>query len=399
MQDREETLGPEHIELAPWPHFDEEMVRSVEAVLRSGKVNQWTGGEVRTFEREYAEALGIGHAIAVANGTVALELALVALGIGAGDEVITSPRASIASASCAVMRGALPAFADVDPDSQNITAMAIEQAITPRTRAIVTVHLAGWPCEMDPILELAEKHGLYVVEDCAQAHGATYKGRPVGTMGHVGCFSFCQGNIITTGGEGGLAVTNDAELWSRMWSHKDHGKSYDAVFNRKWPPGFRWLHESFGTNWRLTEIQAALGRAQLRRLPDWVEARGRNAAALAEGLSPVPGLRVPVPSAHVRHAYCRFCCFVRPEHLRAGWDRDRIVAEITTRGVPCTIGVCPEVYPESALDTGMPPDSRLPVARELGATSLMLPVHPTLTERDIGRMADVVRDVVLTASG
>ena len=242
-----------------WPEYAEDEIEAVARVLRSGRVNYWTGEDVREFEREFADELGISRAIALANGTVSLELALEALGIGSGDEVITTPRTFIASASCAIMRGAMPMFADVDPESQNITAQTIERLISPRTRAIVLVHHAGWPCEMDAILELASAKGITVIEDCAQASGARYKGRPVGVFGTFGSFSYCQDKIISTGGEGGMLVTESQELWSRAWSFKDHGKSFDAMSRKADGPAFRWVHESFGTNWRMTGMQAAIG--------------------------------------------------------------------------------------------------------------------------------------------
>jgi hypothetical protein len=203
---------------APWPWFDAEVIEAAMEPLRSGKVNYWTGDEGRQFESEYAASVGCKYAVVVANGTVALELALYALGIGPGDEVVTTSRTFIASASCAVMRGATPVMADVDAESQNITADTVRAAITPRTRAIIAVHLAGWPCDMDPILEVAREHNLVVIEDCAQAHEARYKERPVGSMGAINAFSFCQDKIMTLGGEGGLITTNDEELWSRAWA-------------------------------------------------------------------------------------------------------------------------------------------------------------------------------------
>lgn len=251
---------------APWPFFADDEIEAAVQVLRSGRVNYWTGTVGRLFEKEFAAFVGCDHAVAVVNGTAALECALKALGIGPGDEVITTSRTFIASASCAVMLGARPVIADVDHDSQNITAESISRVLTPRTKAIVAVHLAGWPCEMDEILALAHERGIKVVEDCAQAVGATYKGRPIGSLGDVAAFSFCQDKIMTTAGEGGMVTTNSAELWNSMWSLKDHGKSYVAVYHREHAPGFRWLHESFGTNWRLTEVQSAVGRIQLRKL-------------------------------------------------------------------------------------------------------------------------------------
>jgi dTDP-4-amino-4,6-dideoxygalactose transaminase len=378
-----------------WPHFDDDERRAVESVLRSGRVNYWTGTEGREFEKEYAAYARARHGIALANGTVSLELALVVLGIGPGDEVITTPRSFMASASCAVSRGAVPVFADVDRDSQNITAQTIERVLTPRTKAIIPVHLAGWPCEMDDIMELARSRGISVIEDCAQANGATYKGRPVGNLGDFGSFSFCQDKIITTGGEGGMLLTDDEQMWSRAWAYKDHGKSFDAVYKREHGPGFRWLHESFGTNWRLTEMQAAIGRIQLRKLDSWVARRRAHASRMTDALKDAPALRIPVPADHIHHSYYKLYAFIDRDRLRSGWTRDRIVAEAVAAGVPCFSGSCSEIYLEKAFEGHVSrPLRRLPVAQELGETSLMFQVHPTLEMKHVDRTADVVRGVL-----
>jgi dTDP-4-amino-4,6-dideoxygalactose transaminase len=384
----------------PWPSFDEEQRAAVAAVLESGKVNYWTGGEGLAFEREYALACGVPHAVAVANGTVGLELALLALELEAGDEVIVTPRSFMASVSCAVTRGLVPVFADIDRDSQNLDALAVERAITPRTRAIIAVHLAGWPCDMEALTALAREHGLKVIEDCAQAHGAAYRGRPVGSWGDVAVFSFCQDKIITTGGEGGMLVTADPDVWARAWSYKDHGKSH--ALTREWhgsASGFRWVHDRFGTNWRLTEIQSALGRVQLRRLHDWVTTRQRLAGLLTDGLRAIPGLRVTVPPAQVAHAYYKYYAFVRPERLRKDWNRDRILEQVNAHGIPCFAGSCSEIYLEKAFDdTSWRPEQRLPVARELGETSLQFLVHPTLTSQNMLDTCAVVADVMAEAA-
>ena len=385
------------IKFAPWPYFAPDEIEAAAAVLRSGKVNYWTGEEGRSFEREFAEFTGCRYAVALANGTVALEAALRALGIGAGDEVITTSRTFVASASCAVAAGARPVIADVDSDSQNITAETIRKALTSRTKAIVAVHLAGWPCDMDSILELAHAHGLRVVEDCAQAHGATYKRRPVGSLGDVAAWSFCQDKIMTTAGEGGMVTTNSEALWASIWAYKDHGKNYDAVYCRERVPGYRWLHESFGTNWRLTEVQSAIGRVVLRKLPSWVNSRRRFASILTQRFAKLPGLRLTVPPAHVEHAYYKYYVFVRPEQLRTGWTRDRIVEAINAAGVPCFTGSCSEIYLEKAFPDDWRPGERLPIARQLGETSLMFLVHPTLDEEAICATADVVEQVMSTA--
>lgn len=383
----------------PWPYYAQDEIDAVTAALQSGKVNYWTGTEARKFEGEYALAAGCPHAVAVSNGTSALELCLEALNIPRGAEVITTPRTFIASASCVAVRGCIPVLADVDPDSQNITAATIERVITPRTKAIIPVHLAGWPCDMDSIMDLAKAHGLAVIEDCAQANGATYKGRPVGGLGHMAAFSFCQDKIITTGGEGGMVTTHDEALWSRAWSFKDHGKSHDAVYRREHAPGFRWLHESFGTNWRMTELQAAIGRHQLTKLPEWTRLRTRNAEFLRAALADLPALRTPWPGEDLGHAWYKFYTFIRPQALRPEWSRDRIMVAISELGVPCFSGSCSEIYREKAFtQAGYGPKEPLPVARELGETSLMFLVHPTLTEVAMNHACEVIKAVLRDAT-
>ena len=383
---------------SPWPSFTEEEANAVRDVILSNKVNYWTGQQCREFEKEFASWSGCAYAVALTNGTVALDLAFQALGIGAGDEVVVTSRTFLASVSSIVNTGATPVFADVAPDSQNITAETIAAVLTPRTRAIVCVHLAGWPCDMDPIMALAEKHGLKVIEDCAQAHGAKYKGRPVGSIGHVGAWSFCQDKIMTTGGEGGMVTTNDRDLWSSMWSYKDHGKSWEAVYERQHAPGFRWLHESFGTNWRMMEVQGVIGRIQLKRMAQWHDARLANARRIWDVAEQLAGLRVPAVPQDCLHAAYKCYVFVDPQSLNAEWSRDRILNEITERGVPCFSGSCSEVYLEKAFDnTSLRPQKRLPVAMDLGETSLMFMVHPTLSTAEIDKTCQVLKDVMQQA--
>lgn len=380
---------------SPWPSFTEEEASAVCDVLLSNKVNYWTGTEGRAFEKEFASWCGAEYAIALGNGTLALDLALKVLNIGPGDEVVVSPRSFIASVSCVVTAGATPVFAEVDGDSQNITAESIRAVVTPRTKAVICVHLAGWPCDMDPIMALAEEKGLYVIEDCAQAHGATYKGRSVGSIGHFGAWSFCQDKIMTTGGEGGMLTTNRRDWWQQGWAYKDHGKSWEAVYERQHQPGFRWLHESFGTNWRMLEMQAAIGRIQLQRMSNWTTQRRRNAQAIWDSARNLPGLRVPVTPDHIGHAAYKCYVFVEPERLQPGWNRDRVMAEINQLGVPCFSGSCSEIYLEKAFDnTGWRPAERLPVARELGENSLMFLVHPTLTDAAISLTCDALEEVM-----
>ena len=384
---------------SPWPSYSAEEIDAVSQVLASNKVNYWTGDLCRQFERDFADYVGSRHAVALSNGTLALDAALKALGIGPGDEVVVTPRTFIASASTVVTAGAIPVFADVDLQTQNISAETIARVLTPRTKAIIPVHLAGMPCDMDPIMDLAREHKLFVIEDCAQAHGATYKGRSVGTLGHIGAWSFCQDKIMTTGGEGGMVTTDDPDLWSSMWSYKDHGKSWEAVYERQHPPGPRLVHDSFGTNWRMLEMQAAIGLIQLGRMPEWSDRRTAIAQTIGAALSRHRVIRVPDVPNYARHAYYRLYAFVQTEHLAPGWTRDRIIDEIISNGVPCMHGSQSEVYLEGAFEgTGWRPKDRLPVARALGETSLAFLVHPTLTDAEVEKTCEVL-DSVLTAAG
>jgi dTDP-4-amino-4,6-dideoxygalactose transaminase len=383
---------------APWPHYAADEIEAVAAVLRSGKVNYWTGELSHEFEREFAQFIGVKYAVALANGTAALELALHALGIGPGDEVVVPSKTFIASASCVVRVGAIPVVADIDPDSQNITAASIANVLTARSKAVIAVHLAGWPCEMDEILALAKERALSVVEDCAQCVGARYKGRTTGSIGDIGAFSFCQDKIITTGGEGGMLVTDSRQLWEKAWSYKDHGKNYAAVFEREHPFGFRWLHQSFGTNWRLTEMQSAIGRLQMKKLPQWLALRRRNAGLLSQCLSAVPGLRLTLPPAYSEHAYYKYYLFIRPEMLRPEWNLEHILHALTAEGIPSSAGACEEIYREKAfVDTGLGPKQRLPVASRLADSSLMFTLHPGLIEQDMRDTCTAVAKVMRAA--
>ena len=384
---------------APWPSFTDEEATLVKNVLLSNKVNYWTGTECREFEKEFAAWTGTKYAIALANGTLALDLALKVLGIRPGDEVIVTPRTFLASVSCIINAGAIPIFADVDRNSQNISAETICAVLTPQTKAIICVHLAGLPCDMDPIMALAQTLGLYVIEDCAQAHGARYKGRMVGSIGHIGAWSFCQDKIMTTGGEGGMVTTDNHDWWSTMWSYKDHGKSWDAMYERPHPPGFRWVHDSFGTNWRMLEMQAVIGRIQLLRIPLWTTQRRENAERIIAICQRYPAVRVLHIPPNVQHAYYKCYIFVETEKLAEGWMRDRIISEISAKGVPCMQGTCSEVYLEKAFDnTGYRPTQRLKNAQELGETSIMFLVHPTLTTSDMDKTCKAIEEVLSIAT-
>ena len=394
-------------QFSPWPSFTQEEADAVSQVLLSNKVNYWTGTECREFEKEFAAWAGTDYAVALANGTLALDVALQAMGIGEGDEVIVTPRSFIASVSTVVNAGAIPVFADVDNNTGNISATTIAPKITDKTKAIICVHLAGWPCDMDEIMALAKQHNLWVIEDCAQAHGAKYKGKPVGSIGHVGAWSFCQDKIMTTGGEGGMVTTNDKALWQKMWEYKDHGKNYDSIYHKQHPPGFRWLHDSFGTNWRMMEMQAVIGRIQLKKMAEWTKIRTQNAKILREALTQFAGgqqfLRLPdiefhqVMGGDSVHAYYKYYVYVRPENLPENINRDSILNALNEKKIPCFSGSCSEIYLEKAFDNHPSrPNERLTVAKELGETSLMFLIHPTLTITEMQTIATTTVDVLIT---
>lgn len=379
----------------PWPSFTQEEADAVSRTILSNKVNYWTGTECREFEKEFAAYTQTKYAVALMNGTVALDVALKALNIGAGDDVIVTSRTFLASASAIVTAGANPIFADVELDSQNISRRTIETVLTPNTKAIICVHLAGWMCDMDPIMALAKEKGLYVIEDCAQAHGAMYKGKPAGSIGHVGAWSFCQDKIMTTGGEGGMVTTNDERLWKKMWSYKDHGKDFDSVYNKQHPPGFRWLHDSFGTNWRMLEVQAVIGRIQLKRMADWTAQRNKNMQFIFDSFGDTPFFTVHKPSDDYVHAAYKCYVQVNLQSLPEGWTRDRIMQVINDQQVPCYSGSCSEVYLEKAFDnTPWRPEVRLKNAVDLGETSLMFLVHPTLSENNLERCRQAIKHVI-----
>jgi len=386
-----------------WPHYGSDEIAAVTRVLRSGKVNQWTGQEVFNFEKEYARSLGVKYAVALANGSVALDMALMALGVGVGDEVIVPSRSFVASASCVALRGAIPVFCDIDRESQNINVDNIKKVFSKKTRAVIAVHLAGWPCELDSIRDYCKSKDIYLIEDCAQAHGAKYKGKSAGSFGDVSCFSFCQDKIITTGGEGGLLVTNSKRIWQKVWSFKDHGRDYGAVFRKNNSRSFIWAVSSFGSNYRMTEVQAAIGRIMLKKLDGWVEKRRKLAQILNDGFTGMPALKTTIPAKGFYHSYYKYYVYVKLEELKINWSRDKILQELADRGIVCGSGACSEVYLEKAFKDyrrklGLPIQKRFPVAKMLGETSLMFQVHPILTEADMDYIVEVMKRIMNKAS-
>lgn len=373
-----------------WPQHDADEVAAVVRVLETGRVNSLVhGDECRAFEREFADYCGMPHAISLANGTVALELAFRALGIGPGDEVVVPARSFFASASAVIAVGAVPVFADIDPSSHTIDPADADRLVTPRTKAVLCVHLAGWPCDMDALGLIAERHGLALVEDCAQAHGAALDGRKAGSFGAAAAFSFCTDKIMSTGGEGGMLLLKDQAAWRRAWAYKDHGKNV-ALLAEPWAgQAFRYVHESFGTNWRMTEMQAAIGRVQLRKLPLWLERRRRNAALLRERLEGYPLIQLPVIPDGVEHAFYKFYLMLDIDHFPAGTGRAEVIAELVRQGIPAGSGSCPDMSRELAMRQSAHPNVRpLPAAAQVGERSLMLPVDHLLDDSAMIFVAD-----------
>ena len=385
--------------LSPWPSFTKEEGNAVRKILLTNKVNYWTGTKCREFEDSFSKFANTKYAIALSNGTVALEIALRAIGIQKNDEVLVSPRTYIASASSIINCGAKPIFVDVDLNSQNIDPEKIQKHITKKTKAIICVHLAGWPCEMKEILKISKKNKLKVIEDCAQAHGAKINGKSVGSFGDIGCWSFCQDKIMTTGGEGGMVTTNSKNFWKNMWEYKDHGKSFNAMKNKTAGYAFKWVHNSIGTNFRMTEMQAAIGLIQLKRMKNWNRLRNKNQNQIWEHCKKFQSLQVPNFDAkdNIHGAYKSYV-FVNKKMLKKGWDRDKIIAEISKRNIPCFSGSCSEVYMEKAFANSVKPKKRLINARMLGETSLCFLIHPTIDKSQIELTKKIITEVMTLAT-
>jgi len=395
----------------PWPHFWPEEIEAAMEPLKEGKPNYWTGPRGLEFQKRFAEYCGSQYGIAVNSGTSALHVALAAAQIGPGDEVITPSYTFIASAMCVLQQNAVPVFADSDLKTHTISPDSIRQLLTERTRAIMPVHLYGHPAEMDEIMAIAKEHNLIVIEDCAQAHGARYKGQVVGSIGHLGAFSFCQDKIFTTGGEGGMVTTSDPEMAERARSFKDHG--YWEQERRgllEMEALYLYIHHALGFNFRMTEMQSAIGLKALERL-DWNLARRReNAELLTERIADLEAVNPPYEAPHVRHAFYKYPITLNLERLKV--DRDRFCRALQAEGLPAAIGDWPENYLEQVFQekvgygkTKCPfecPWNRQPAdyarvvcenARWLGKRTIKLQVHPTLELSDIEDVAAILRKV------
>ena len=371
------------------PFYSNKSIQKIGPLLKSGKVNYWSGNECKKFEQEFSNYLGNKYSLAVSNGSVALEMALKALSFNKRDKIIVSPRSFIMSASCTLSVGLKPVFADVD-DNGNLSIEGIKKVYSKNVRAIILVHLNGLSCDLDPIMKFAKKNKIFLIEDCSQAHGAIYKGKKVGTFGDISTWSFCQDKIISTGGEGGMISTNNKKLWLKCWSLKDHGKNYNSCFVKKHKIGFKWLHDNLGSNYRMTEMQALLGREQLKILDKQIKKRNIIANLYLNGLKDYYEkyniLKKPdfeyktsywMGSKKTRnkntHAFYRLNLYINKDKI----EQLKLIEQFNKKKINCGIGSCPEIYREKIFkNLNFYPKKRLSNAKLLGEISIVFPINP-----------------------
>jgi perosamine synthetase len=353
------------------PMIGKEEIEAVNRILESGMLTQ--GKEVEAFEKEFATYIGVKNAVAVANGTAALDLALKALGIKEGDEVITTPFTFIATANAILYQRARPVFADIDPSTYNLDPNAVLESITPKTKAIIVVHLYGQPCDMDAFLQIAEDHRLLLIEDCAQAHGAEFRGEKVGKFGDASVFSFYPTKNMTTG-EGGMVVTDRDEVAEKVRMLRDHGQSS------------KYVHEELGYNLRMTNIAAAIGRVQLRKLDLFNEKRTRNARKMIEGLKNLKSIVLPFVDSRVKHVFNQFV--VRVE------ERDYVAKRLSEMGIATAVHYPKPVHHQPLYRKLGYPEEICPNAIEASKKVLSLPVHPALSDADVERIIRALRETI-----
>ena len=382
----------------------DEEINAVVEVLKTKRLSQLVSEKIREFEEAFAEYYGVEYAIAVNSGTTALHVALAAAGVGPKNDVILPPYTFIATANAIIHQTAVPNFADIDPKTYNLDPEDFEKRITPKTKAVIPVHMLGHPADMDAIMEISERHNLIVIEDCAQANGAEYKGRKVGTFGDFGCFSFYLNKHMTTGGEGGMIITHDEKLAKKARSIANHCRVDVSPYPNVPAHNVYW---GIGYNYRMTAIQAAMGIVQLRRLDSFIEKRRRNAEYLTKHLSRIKGIRPPFVSKDVKHVYWAYGALIIEEEL--GVSRDMFAKALLAEGIKAE-GYCPiPVHLQDLFknkvgygDTTFPFENPLygealsyreglcPKAEKLSSQDLLLPVYQTLTEKDL---SDVVRAI------
>ena len=371
-----------------WPYYSQNEINRVSKILKSGKVNYWTGNECKNFEEVFKKKFKINYSIAVSNGTVALEAALKVLNLKKDDEVIVSCKSYQSSASAIVNIGAKPVFCDVNFNTQNIDVKYLEKKISRKTKAIICVHLGGWPCEMDKLVDIAKKNSLKIIEDCSQAHGAKFNKKYVGSFGDIAVWSFCNDKIISTGGEGGMIGIKKKKIWKKIWSYKEIGKNLDKVVKNKNKKnmGFAWVHDFFGSNLRMTEMQAAIGIIQLKKLDTTLRLRNKINKLIWKKLKQYKSIIIPDLSENLELAPYR--CYVKLNfnYIKKKYNLKKIIKLLNKDQIICNEGSCSEMYLEKSFkNIGFSPSKRLPNASKLTKISLAFFINPLIKKSELNK--------------
>ncbi len=377
-----------------WPHYSNRIANLVKKTILSGKVNYWTGNLCEKFENKFSKFIDVKYCCSISNASVGLEIALNALDIKKNDEVIVPSRTYITSASAILRVNAKPIFADIEKNSLNIDINSIKKNINRNTKAIICVHLAGYPCDMENILKIAKKNNLKVIEDCSQAHGAMIKNRSVGSFGDISVWSFCNDKIISTGGEGGMIACNNKTIYKKIWSIKDCGRSYDKIRKKTTKVGYRWLYDSIGTNFRMTEMQAAIGILQLKELKSYLKKRNRNANILRNALKKINFIDFQNVDKKLYHAYYRFTILVNKTKIKKGNSRDTILKQLINNKIPATVGVCPELYKEKVFHKFRKKYTDKYYAKEVGKNIICFSVDPSISEKNMQSISNKIKRIM-----
>lgn len=355
------------------PVLGEEEEEAVRSVLQSGILTQ--GEKVKSFEAAFATYIGADYAVAVTNGTIALDVALKTLGIDPGDEVIVPAFSFVATSNCVLFQKAKPIFADIDRRSFNIAPLDVREKITPKTKAIIAVHMFGQPAKMKELKEIAHDHGIFLIEDAAQAHGAEYKGKKVGSLGDIGCFSFYATKNMTTG-EGGIITTNNDELTRKANLLRDHGQTR------------KYHHAVLGYNYRMSELSAAVGLVQLKKLDEFNEKRRKNAEMLTKGIEEIHGITPPYVEKHTKHVFYQYVVSVEDDYALS---RNELAQHLQRMGVGVAIHYPTPIYKQPLYRKSSYDKAACPATEESCKRVLSLPVHPSVTEEDIQYITDVLK--------
>ena len=373
-----------------WPSFTSKEINQVSLILKSGKVNYWTGKYCKIFEKNFSNYHKIKYSVTVNSGTSALECAIKSLNLKQGSEIITTPRSYYTSASSIINCGMKPKFSDISIDSQNLDPIKLEKSINKKTKAIICVHLSGYPCDMNRILKIAKENKIYVIEDCSQAHGASILNKKVGSFGDISAWSFCQDKIISTGGEGGMVATNKLTLYKKVLSIKDNGRNYEKIKRISYSGSFNYIHDFIGSNYRMTEIQAIIGISQLKRLDQMILRRNSNAKVFNNYFHDLDNIFLLLQNSKNTNAYYRYYLFVKKSK-----NQKILINKIRSKGIECIAGSCPEIYLEKYFKNNFKVKEMFG-AKYLATRSVCLKVDQTLDIKIIHQQAKIIRKEIKT---